>query len=123
MIRRGTYALFLIAGVAGAAVTVAVGDASYHVWAYMLSLVMGVVVYYQANTRLVEEAIGTTILGVTGGLVMSEIVLTAASMYVLAIPVDFAAWRMWLQLLFPWAFVLALVLTGYFCAGLLDMLR
>ena len=123
MIRRGIYALFLIAGVAGAAVTVAVGNNSYHLLAYILSVVVGLVVYYQANKRLVEEAMGTTILGITGGLVMSEIVLTAASMYVLAIPVDFAAWRMWLQLLFPWTFVLALILTGYFCAGLLDMLR
>lgn len=123
MISRITYALFLVLGIGGAAITSAVGDSWLHVPAYALAVIVGVVVYFQANKRLVDEAIGTTLLGVLGGLLFSEIVLTAISVYVLSVPVDFAAWQMWTQLLFPWASVLTLMLTGYFGAGLLDMLQ
>lgn len=123
MIRRVTYAGFLVIGVGGASVAAAVGDPILHPVVYALSLTLGVVTYYQATKRLVEEAIGTTLLGVGGGLVLSEVVLTAVSVYVVGMPVDYAAWSMWTQLLFPWGYVLTLLLTGYFCAGLLDMLR
>jgi len=123
VIRRTTYALFLVLAIAGAAVTAAVGDSSLHILAYGLSVLVGVVAYFQATKRLVDEAIGTTLLGVLGGLLLSEIVLTVATVYVIGMPVDLAAWQMWTLLLFPWGYVLTLVLTGYFCAGLLDMLR
>lgn len=123
MIRRTTYAVFLVLGIAGASVTAAVGDSSLHTLAYGLALLVGVVVYFQATKRLVDEAIGTTLLGVLGGLLLSEIVLTAVSAYMIGAPIDLAAWQMWTFLLFPWAYVLTLVLTGYFCAGLVDMLR
>lgn len=123
MIRRTTYAAFLVLGVAGAAVTAAVGDSSLHAVAYGLSVLVGIVTYHQATKRLVDEAIGTTLQGVLGGLLLSEIVLTAATVYVIGSPIDLAAWQMWTFLLFPWAYVLTLLLTGYFCAGLVDMLR
>lgn len=123
MIRQTPFGLALSLGVAGAAVTSAVGDASLHPVAYALATMLGVITYYQANSRLVDEAIGTILLGVGGGLVLSEVVLTVLSVYVLGLPVDFAAWSMWTQLLFPWAYVLALMLTGYFGIGLLDALR
>jgi hypothetical protein len=123
MIRRTTYAVFLVLAIAGASVTAAVGDSSLHPFAYGLALLVGVVVYFQATKRLVDEAIGTTLLGVLGGLLLSEVVLTAVSAYVIGSPIDLAAWQMWTFLLFPWAYVLTLVLTGYFSAGLVDMLR
>lgn len=123
MMRRVTYGGFLALAVASAAVAAAVGSPTYHPVVYGLSLALGVVTHYQADRRLVEEAIGTTIIGVSGGLVASEVVLTTVSVYVIGMPVDYAAWSMWTQLLFPWAYVLTLLLTGYFCAGMLDMLQ
>lgn len=123
MIRRPTFALAVSVGVAGAAVTSAVGQAGLHVVAYALVVMLGAVTYYQADKRLVSSAIGTLLIGVAGGLVLSEVILTGLSVYVLGLPVDFAAWSMWVQLLFPWAAVLTMLLTGYFGIGLLDTLR
>lgn len=123
MIRRTTYAAFLVLGIAGASLTAAVGDSSLHVAAYSLAVLVGVTTYFQANKRLVDEAIGTTLLGVSGGLLLSEIVLTVVSVYVIGTPIDLAAWQMWTFLLFPWAYTLTLMLAGYFTIGLIDMLR
>lgn len=123
MMGRVTYAGFLGVAVASASVAAAVGNPIYHPAVFAFSLLLGVVTHYQAERRLVERAIPTTLLGVGAGLVASEVVLTAVSVYVIQMPVDYAAWSMWTQLLFPWAYVLTLLLTGYFAAGMLDMLR
>lgn len=123
MIGRLTFGAGVTIAVGGAAVTSAVGDASLHPIAYALVTALGVVTYFQADRRLVEEAIATTLLGVASGLVLSEVVLTILSVYVLSLPLDLAAWSMWTQLLFPWAYILTLILAGYFGVGMLDLLR
>lgn len=123
MISRTIFSVALALGVAGAAITSAVGDPFLHVVAYVLVTALGAITYFQADKRLVDDAIGTTLIGVAVGLVLSEVVLTGLSVYAIGLPVDFAAWSMWTQLLFPWAYVVTLLLTGYFGIGLLDMLR
>lgn len=123
MISKATSGAGVTVAVGGASVAAAVGDPELHLVAYALTTLLGAVTYYQADKRLVADAIGTIILGILGGVALSQVVLTLLAVWTVGIPLDLAAWFMWTKLLFPWAAVVFLMLTGYFVVGMLDLLR
>lgn len=112
-----------VVSVGSLGIALAFGSRYLELAAYVLAILLGVTIYVHANRYGTSQTYSGAIVGYLGGIVLSEAVITGMVTWYFAVPIDTAAWIMGIRLLFGWAALLFCLLTGFFVAGLGQMLE
>lgn len=121
---RWSHVLALAVAFAGVELAMAFGDATETTAAYVLAAGLGVVVFAQGESNLVQGSVfGNVLLGFVAGTAVALFVGTSMFAWYLSVPFDLAIWRMGLLMWGSWAGVGVTVLSAFFLVGLLATLR
>lgn len=109
--------------VSGCSLSLSFGDRPVELSAYALSVALGVVLYYHANSYGSRDTYIGGLAGFLAGVALSEAAATALVTWYFAVPVDAAAWLMGVRLMFGWIALAFCFLTGFFVTGLAQLLE